>query len=172
MENLLQRFNFISAFTKTILYSLGAYIGENRIDEVKSLWIDGYGDFSEAFNAFRRINEPYFNNYFQKYVTTTFHDSLYLKTQYILGDDSSSLDTFQLAMLLLIIGALIHLTVDFILSLRYMFRVEKEVGKKMMEFILVDQNDAQSIMLVVNNFSINILSYLKPEAGMAQKIPI
>lgn len=71
------RFDFYVAYDYTILYSLGVNVGQNMLSKLKELWITGYGDFSESFNAFEHINDPLFFNYFLTEVTITNHNILY-----------------------------------------------------------------------------------------------
>lgn len=71
------RYDFFVAYDFTILYSLGAVVGQNQLTNLKNLWIQGYGDFSESFNSFEHINDPIFYNFFLSKVTINNHNALF-----------------------------------------------------------------------------------------------
>lgn len=58
------RYEFTLKYDYTTLKVLSAYVGRDCTAELRGLWIDGYGGFSESFNAFRRMDDPLFMQYF------------------------------------------------------------------------------------------------------------
>ena len=47
---------------------------------------------------------------------------------------------------------------DFILSLRYIFKIERKVGDLLLQFIRVNQDDIQLLDDTLDNFLVNILN--------------
>jgi len=90
---------------------------------LKSLWIEGYGDFPESFNAFTRISDPYFLTYFNSQIIVMDHNQLFAEIESSLQGSLSSINTYGTIFLILMLVALGHYVLDLVLSLRYIFRI-------------------------------------------------
>jgi hypothetical protein len=67
--------------------------------------------------------------------------------------------------------ALGHCFVDFVLSVRYMFRIEKKVGQLLLQFVVVDPDDIASLQGVIEHFLAEVL-HLRAHHLPPSKLPL
>jgi hypothetical protein len=158
LSTLTNRYQFYIAFDYTTLDALGVAIGVDQTALLKTLWIDGYGDFAESFNAFTRITDPYFLSYFDSKIIVHDHNQLFAEIQSSLQGNLASINIYSTVFLIVMLLALGHYLLDFALSLRYIFRIEQRVGELLLQFVVIDPSDVKQIICVIEDFSVNILN--------------
>ena len=117
------------AYDSTILFSKGIFIGSNEVPRLQDLWVKGFGNYSESINAFLWTSDSNFDGYVQMQAATNFHNSLFANIQEYCNYLLDHVDIFQAILMLSALAAVVHYLVDFILSLRYIFKIEQKVGK-------------------------------------------
>ena len=75
------RYKFYVAYDQTILCSKDITVGSNQVHNLQSLWIKGYGDYSESINAFLWVSDPHFGVYVNSTVSVDFHNSLFIQIE-------------------------------------------------------------------------------------------
>ena len=99
--------------------------------------MNGYGDFCESFNAFRRVDDPVFMTYFQESVTVEFHNSLFLQIHQAITKQTSKIQSYQILVMATLIIAISCYSIDLLLTLRYTFFIEGKVGALLLQFVII-----------------------------------
>ena len=83
-------------------------------------------------------NTSPFSVYFSNNIPITFHNELFDVIGNHIDDYVALNNTYYVVLLALVIGGAGLYLVDFILSLRYIFRIENKVGELLLHFVVVD----------------------------------
>lgn len=165
-------FDFYVGYDYTILYSLNATLGRNQLSKLQNLWIQGFGDFPESINAFEHVQDSLFNNYFLAEVTIKYHNQFYQKILDFIETSYRTVNIYQAVLIVLLVAGATILLVDFLLSLRYMFKIETKVGQLLLQFIVVTEPDILNLQLVIDNFIHSVLNYQDRPDRNQFKVPV
>jgi hypothetical protein len=152
------------------LYVLHAWTGIDRTEELRTLWIQGFGDFSESFNAFRRIHDHFFLEYFDSQITVEFHNQLFDEIQSVISKAKYDMSFYQIFLMIILLAVIGHYLFDLVLSLRYTFLIESKVGALLLQFVIIEGKDVREIMTMIENFEGNILNIQENKSIL--KVPI
>lgn len=81
------------------------------------------------------------------------------------------MNLYSIVLLVVVFGGIIHFFIDFILALKYIFKIEGKVGELLLQFVIISENDIYKFLAIIDHFMENILNF----KGIQQKgtnIPI
>ena len=158
MTHLHSRYQFYLKYDYTTLHVLKAYTGIDYTEQLRVLWMNGYGDFSESFNAFRRVDDPLFMQYFNNSVTISYHNSLFLQIQQVLTQQTSIINSYKILAMVTLIIAISCYFIDLLLTLRYTFFIEGKVGALLLQFVIIESSDVKQIIAMIKSFESTVLN--------------
>lgn len=157
---MLNSYTFLYQYDSTILYQYHSLTGQNYLQSIKELWLEGYGgqvNISESFNAIRNSDDSEFGLYFQEESSWAVHNQLYSLIQEEIENQASTFILHSYLAYGIILLGMGLAVLDCTLSLRYIFKIERRVSRMLINFLVVPPESIESILGVADSFSIMIL---------------
>lgn len=88
-----------------------------------------------------------------------------------MNDKLATVNLYSIVLLVVVICGVIHFFIDFILALKYIFKIESKVGELLLQFVIISENDVQKFLVIIDHFLENILNF-KDSQKKELNIPI
>lgn len=69
-----------------------------------------------------------------------------------MSTNKEAIRTYQIIIVVIIIIALVNYAIDLCFSLRYIYKIERKVGKLLLQFVIIDKDEVKKMLAIISNF--------------------